>query len=379
MALLIKNKTDSPIEIDELGITIPVGGYYDLSDDIEPSGELDVYIISGDIVYMDDSDPENIIERTIQDSIQVSKATSGIDLTSFYRKDEIDQILTTLVLNSAVYHKDACYSKSEIDVIIDNIVNGSPELLDTLSEIAAALGNDANFTQTITDQLANKASLIHNHDGQYYNESEVDSKLDIKSPINHTHDGSYSTIGHTHSGYSEENHNHNNEYSPSGHNHDQAYSPSGHNHDERYFTESEVSAMLSTIKFGRDYDHAESIAVKTSSSTSFINKVTLSATVSESGWFRIGWNYNWNSNSIKDDFRARVMLGGVVINDHQQEPPDTNGGFWSTGTNQKMPVSGFARVNLSPGNHIITIEFCSSKSNKLASMWDAKLEFWMVS
>ena len=40
---------------------------------------------------------------------------------------------------------------------ITNLVNAAPAALDTLNELAAALGNDANFSTTITNSLANKA------------------------------------------------------------------------------------------------------------------------------------------------------------------------------------------------------------------------------
>ena len=39
------------------------------------------------------------------------------------------------------------------------VVNGAPELLNTLDELAQALGDDANFATTMTNQLAGKASL----------------------------------------------------------------------------------------------------------------------------------------------------------------------------------------------------------------------------
>ena len=42
---------------------------------------------------------------------------------------------------------------------INALINGSPGALDTLKELAAALGNDANFASTITKQLGLKAPL----------------------------------------------------------------------------------------------------------------------------------------------------------------------------------------------------------------------------
>ncbi|MEW6166056.1 MAG: hypothetical protein AB1642_13440 [Pseudomonadota bacterium] len=50
-------------------------------------------------------------------------------------------------------------AQADIDTAIANLVNSSPAALDTLNELAAALGNDANFAATITAALALKAPL----------------------------------------------------------------------------------------------------------------------------------------------------------------------------------------------------------------------------
>lgn len=42
---------------------------------------------------------------------------------------------------------------------ISNLVSSAPSTLDTLNELAAALGNDPNFATTVTNSLANKANL----------------------------------------------------------------------------------------------------------------------------------------------------------------------------------------------------------------------------
>jgi hypothetical protein len=45
---------------------------------------------------------------------------------------------------------------SAVSTAIANLVNSAPATLDTLNELATALGNDANFSTTITNALANK-------------------------------------------------------------------------------------------------------------------------------------------------------------------------------------------------------------------------------
>jgi hypothetical protein len=47
---------------------------------------------------------------------------------------------------------------------VANLVDSSPAALDTLNELAAALGDDANFAANVTASLAGKANLSHTHD-----------------------------------------------------------------------------------------------------------------------------------------------------------------------------------------------------------------------
>lgn len=54
-------------------------------------------------------------------------------------------------------------SQSQLDDAIAALRGGSPEGLDTLVELAAALGNDADYATTISNQLLLKASINHSH------------------------------------------------------------------------------------------------------------------------------------------------------------------------------------------------------------------------
>lgn len=49
--------------------------------------------------------------------------------------------------------------KQETDAVKTAILGGAPGALDTLDELAAALGDDANFATTVTNSLANKQPL----------------------------------------------------------------------------------------------------------------------------------------------------------------------------------------------------------------------------
>jgi len=51
-------------------------------------------------------------------------------------------------------------NKTYVDLQISNVINGAPGALDTLNELANALGDDANFSTTVTNNIATNASAI---------------------------------------------------------------------------------------------------------------------------------------------------------------------------------------------------------------------------
>ena len=82
-----------------------------------------------------------------------------------------------------------------VKTAISNLVNGAPSQLDTLKELSAALGNDANFSATVAKQIGEKVSksgdtitgpILYektpNDDSELPNKAYVDSA--IKSAVN---------------------------------------------------------------------------------------------------------------------------------------------------------------------------------------------------
>lgn len=64
------------------------------------------------------------------------------------------------VLSEKIPSIDGLASESYVDTKVAGLVNSAPETLDTLNELAAALGNDANFSTTIATQLGNKVDKV---------------------------------------------------------------------------------------------------------------------------------------------------------------------------------------------------------------------------
>lgn len=80
---------------------------------------------------------------------------------------------------------------SALQAELDALVGAVPGTLNTLQELAAALGNDPNFATTITSQLAGKANLSHTH--VIADVLGLQTALDGKQPV-----GSYAQQVHGH-------------------------------------------------------------------------------------------------------------------------------------------------------------------------------------
>jgi hypothetical protein len=69
-------------------------------------------------------------------------------------------VTNTVIANVAtpVLSADAA-NKGYVDTVINNLIDSSPGTLDTLNELAAALGDDPNFATTVTNSIATKLAL----------------------------------------------------------------------------------------------------------------------------------------------------------------------------------------------------------------------------
>ena len=68
-------------------------------------------------------------------------------------------------------------TSAQVDTKVASIVDSAPATLDTLNELAAALGDDANHVTTMTTLIGTKSDASHDHNGHYYLKSEVDSAV----------------------------------------------------------------------------------------------------------------------------------------------------------------------------------------------------------
>ena len=89
---------------------------------------------------------------------------AGLGRSIVFTKDGVSTDLSVLATQG--------YVTSQISNLIDN----APGALDTLNELAIALGNDANFSTTITNILSDKANSA-----DVYTSTEVDTLLSDKA------------------------------------------------------------------------------------------------------------------------------------------------------------------------------------------------------
>ena len=72
-------------------------------------------------------------------------------------KTAIDNVGSSITISDSTSSTTEVWSSSKVSAAIaqakSDLVNGAGAALDTLSELAAALGNDANFSSTITTAL----------------------------------------------------------------------------------------------------------------------------------------------------------------------------------------------------------------------------------
>jgi hypothetical protein len=90
----------------------------------------------------------------------VSVATTG-DLPA--AASNTGRFIYVVATNAMVFSNGTAWtgipSSAEITSAVNALVNGAPGALDTLDELAQALGDDANFATTVTNALATKAPI----------------------------------------------------------------------------------------------------------------------------------------------------------------------------------------------------------------------------
>lgn len=112
----------------------------------------------------------------LQDNINLKASQSDLEAymsATDTKVSELEEKIGNVPTKVSEFENDANYqSASQVDARIQEVVAAAPEALDTLKELADALGNDPDFAGTVTTELAKKASSI-----DVYTKEEADAKF----------------------------------------------------------------------------------------------------------------------------------------------------------------------------------------------------------
>lgn len=112
----------------------------------------------------------------LQDNINLKASQSNLEAymsATDTKVSELEEKIGNVPTKVSEFENDANYqSASQVDARIQEVVAAAPEALDTLKELADALGNDPDFAGTVTTELAKKANSI-----DVYTKEEADAKF----------------------------------------------------------------------------------------------------------------------------------------------------------------------------------------------------------
>ena len=105
-----------------------------------------------------DSEVTNLTQVKAFDSSDYATAAQGTTADAALPKAG-GTMTGNLILNANPSANLGAATKQYVDSSVSNLVDSAPSALNTLNELAAALGDDANFSTTITNSIASKLSL----------------------------------------------------------------------------------------------------------------------------------------------------------------------------------------------------------------------------
>jgi hypothetical protein len=136
-------------------------------------------------------------------TVSYDNTNNVLNLTATYDDEEVvDAIALSLTAGTGIlkaYDDDtnkitisvdtaSIATQSYVNTAISNLVDGAPGLLDTLNEIAAAIGDDSNFVTTITTALGTKLNIT-DAASTYLSLSAADERIQDKAADLFTHNG----------------------------------------------------------------------------------------------------------------------------------------------------------------------------------------------
>ena len=120
------------------------------------------------IIYSDEAiDVTVVIKQSVEASVVVpqevldSIQSNTDEITLLKAKPEVD---VNLLATKEELTAESVLIKEYADTAVERLLDRAPDALNTLNELSAALGDDANFAATVAAQMSEKAEAIHAHD-----------------------------------------------------------------------------------------------------------------------------------------------------------------------------------------------------------------------
>ena len=160
-------------------LTVNSSGTVDIAGNLDVGAGVDV---TGNITVTGTVDGVDIATRdTLFGGLTSSSGvlTNGVTATTQSASDNSTKVATTAYADTAVA----------------NLVDSAPGTLNTLNELAAALGDDPNFATTVTNSIATKLPLAGGTlTGNLIFGDSVEARFGTGSDLKIYHDGSHSYL-----------------------------------------------------------------------------------------------------------------------------------------------------------------------------------------
>ena len=137
------------------------------------------------------------------------------------------------------------------------------------------------------------------------------------------------------------------------------------------YTSTKVGPALREILFGKKYQYATSdTETSNTSTTTYVNKVTLTTPSLVSGTYRVSWTFQWRASAANRGIKYRIQVGGVEI----LAPIE-----FAASTASLPLCSGSRIVPAISGVKTITLDFLLGIGTGTVYMKNAVVEIWRIS
>jgi len=120
-----------------------------------------------------------------------------------------------------------------------------------------------------------------------------------------------------------------------------------------------------------NFEYAEDLGESQTTSTSYVQKIRLTASGIPYGNYRIGWTYEWRQSKTNYNWWSRVQLNDYFNFQEYESSPYVDASFWNI-------VTAFYYVILDAGDYTIDLDYKTTNVTSVSYIKSAKIEFWRI-